>query len=143
MTQTSISNRQQRIKVRQIKESDAMDAYTSTVQHEMVEDALALWIYRQQVALNSSLPQGQVECLNSELTMAMQSGTVAAVEVVQRYHALVGLLKAEAKYTASQAKGGTPSAISICNLNAAQDVAKDYNWTAQWSKFGTRMERIW
>ena len=118
------------------------DELMSTSELGTVEDAVQIFIAREQVALNSFLPDEMSKCLRQELFGAMLNGTEYAIEVIQRYHALVTLVKAVARHTGQVESSGWASASASVRLNRAVVMAEGYGWTVTWSKFNTRVERI-
>ncbi len=108
----------------------------------VVEDAVQVFIAREQVALNSFLPDERCANLRGELFGAMLNGTEYAVEVIQRYHALVGLLKAVVQYNKKMETRRWASAHVISNLHYAVVMAKGYGWDVTWDRFNTRVERV-
>ena len=108
----------------------------------VVEDAVQIFIAREQVALNSYLPDDACARLRGELFGAMHNGTEYAVEVIQRYHALVTLLKANAQHSREIEASRWASTATIVGLQSAVEMASGYGWDVSWSKFNTRIERI-
>ena len=107
-----------------------------------VEDAVQVFIAREQVALNSFLPDERCADLRSELFGAVVNGTEYAVEVIQRYHALVGLMKAIARYDERIKARRWASAHVIVKLQYAITMAEQYGWNITWSKYDARVERV-
>ena len=108
----------------------------------VVEDAVQIFIAREQVALNSYLPDDACARLRGELFGAMLNGTEYAVEVIQRYHALVTLLKAIARYGGEIAASRWASTSTSVGLHCAVESAEGYGWDVTWSRFGSRVERV-
>ena len=107
----------------------------------VVEDAVQVFIAREQVALNSFLPDERCADLRGELFGAMLNGTEYAVEVIQRYHALVGLMKAIAQYDERIKARRWASAHVIVKLQYAITMAEQYGWNITWSK-DARVEHV-
>ena len=126
--------------ISQIVQATNLEDYNT--ERQTVEDALGVWLRREQLALNSFLSQEKMECLNGELVLAHKNGRQAQVEVIQRWHALISLLEADVAYTNSIAKRRHPTAQDSMRLAKAVDIAAGYGWTTVWSEFGTRIERI-
>ena len=108
----------------------------------VVEDAVQIFIAREQLALNSFLPDERCADLRDELFGAQLNGTKYAVEVIQRYHALVGLMKAIARYNKKMETRRWASAHVISHLHYAVVMAKEYGWDVTWDRFNTRVERV-
>lgn len=108
----------------------------------VVEDAVQIFITREQVCLNSFLSDERCADLRGELFGAMLNGTEYAVEVIQRYHALVGLLKAVVQYDKRMDARRWASAQVISNLHYAVVMAREYGWDVTWDRFNTRVERV-
>jgi len=125
-----------------ITEPGARDELQDSPGLGIVEDAVRIFIARQQLELNSFLPDDAAERLRGELRGAMRNGTEYAVEVIQRYHALVELLKASARYDGEIDASRWAASATIVRLQSAVVTAAGYGWDVTWSQFNTKIERI-
>jgi len=107
---------------------------------ETVEDAVLEFVARERLVLNSALLFEYGDLLGAELGNAVDA--IAQVEIVQRYHALVRLLKANAVYENGKEYGGAPNGVDSLRLAKAAESARSRAWTVISSEFGTRITAI-
>lgn len=127
-------------KQRQTIKRHYADLSDAAPKRETVEDAIIEFVQRERIRLNTNLPREYCAMLGHELANAVD--TIAKVEIIQRYHSLVRLLIANARFENSKADHAEPSANVTMQLMKAEKSAASQGWNSVWNKFNTTIIAI-